>query len=196
MRFAIILCAGAIAARGQSSISAPSLGHVFDRESKSIRSILGVPGSAFFTPALPIGIVATRVAFSSVHDHALAGGSDGVFLVRLGDAKSAEPVAGLEPDPDLIVANPAGTHYAAYYRQAARIAIVGPVTAEAPAVRSIDAASLPGPVEMFALDDTATLIAASVLVTDGVEQSQSRLFVIEESAASEILSSPHISALA
>src|SRR5689334_23338849 len=106
----VVVCALAAAvvltpssSRAQDApVSGPVLGFVFDSNTGTFRAILGIPGAATQSEALPLGFSVSKAEIAPRQDFALAvvGEDATAAVVKLsGSYGTMIPIAGASPDP-------------------------------------------------------------------------------------------------
>jgi WD40 repeat protein len=114
----LMLGAFSVTAAAQTSRwSAPTLGFVYDADSKSIRTLSGVIGAASLEGGIAVSSKLDKASLSPNRQLALAesADSDHLLLVRWdGKAGSAEPLDGAPNTADLIAWSPDGSTAAVY----------------------------------------------------------------------------------
>jgi hypothetical protein len=139
-----------------TKIGVPSLGWVFDRQSASMRPILGTLGAAMLGPAIDAGFPIASAVIDSQRGFAIAVSAEDhrIRVVRLGtSANTTVLVDGAEASPDRMILSPAGSAAMLYSVKAGRIQVVTGLP-DAPVIsREISTTGLVGEVLDLAISD-------------------------------------------
>ncbi|HEY6389960.1 MAG TPA: hypothetical protein VIX89_01710 [Bryobacteraceae bacterium] len=139
---------------GQSRVSAPVAGLVFDGSLQTLRPINGIVGTARLGTPLDLGFQAGLAVVSPRQDYTLAtdAASGEMRLLRFRpDGISAAGISGAMNSPDRFVLSPAGRSAALYSASSARIQVIrGLLQAPGPAV---EMAGWPGSLTALAVND-------------------------------------------
>jgi hypothetical protein len=161
LSFATLLCAEA--ARAQNgNFSVPALGYVHDKEGRSLRPILGVPGAATVGDPLPSDFPITLAAIAPRLDYVLARAENQSKLLLIrhpgGDVSWSE-IDGVNADADQIVLDDSGRSAAVYSTGAGTVQVIAGLPDNPSVTRTIDAGGVrPG---AMALSADGRLLAAA-----------------------------------
>ena len=155
----------AVSLPGQSTLSGPSLGFVFDSDAKGIRPILGIPGAASLGKPLDLGIAVVKAAISPQEDYMLAFSSDSsLLLVRSNNGViSKDTNANIAGVPDLIAISPSGQSAVLFYRQMANVQVLTGLPKSLAAPQTIDISGLPNSLDTLAVTDDGQFVLATEL---------------------------------
>src|ERR1700736_294629 len=154
----------AVSLPGQSTLSGPSLGFVFDSDAKGIRPILGIPGAASLGKPLDLGIAVIKAAISPQEDYMLAFSSDSsLLLVRSNNGViSTDTNANIAGVPDLIAISPSGQSAVLFYRQMANVQVLTGLPKSLAAPQTIDISGLPNSLDTLAVTDDGQFVLAGL----------------------------------
>ncbi len=148
-----------------ASMGQPVLGYVTQSSGVRLRAILGVPGSAELSAALPLPGNVTRVYAAPGQAYALAerlGDDPAVVALQSGNALPPAPLAGAIRLPDLVAFSPTG-QAALLYSAAAGLQVITSLPGAPQIARTVSASTLPAGIQGAAVSDdgSAVLLAAA-----------------------------------
>lgn len=155
-----LICAPVMFAQS-SQLTGPISGYVFDRSSRGLRPILGIPGASTVGAPINFGGNAAAAWVAPRQDAAFVTASDGTFhLFRIQSGTATESVLnGLIEAPEQAVFSPTGTA-AALYRAGSIQTVRG--LPDAPAIAGmVNASALGAPNSLAVSDDGTVLLAAA-----------------------------------
>lgn len=102
--------AAGLACAQQGSVSGPVSGIVFDRASRELRPVLGIPGASLLGEPIPLGIEAATAWVAPLQNAAFVAGADGKLRwFRFDSGKASEIAFGEVAAPQAVVFSPSGT---------------------------------------------------------------------------------------
>ncbi|MDQ2944673.1 MAG: hypothetical protein M3Y27_01785 [Acidobacteriota bacterium] len=189
----------AVSLLGQSTLSGPSLGFVFDSDAKGIRPILGIPGAATLGKPMDLGTPIVKAAVSAQQDYVLAfPSSQSVLLVRIDHGTiSTDTNVDISAVPDVIAISPAGSAAALFYRQTAKIQVLTGLPKSITPGQNIDISGLPNSLDTLAITDDGQSVLAGFPenTTPGSQSGEVYLIRPDGSVPRSILTVAHASSL-
>lgn len=189
----------AVSLPGQSTLSGPSLGFVFDPDAKGIRPILGIPGAASLGKPLDLGIVVVKAAISPQEDYVLAFSSDASLLLVRSDSGSisTDTNANVPGIPDLIAISPSGQSAVLFYRQMSKLQVLTGLPKSLSVQQTIDISGLPNSLDTLAVTDDGKSVLAGFPenMTPGAQSGQVFIIPADGTAPRSILALGHASAI-
>ena len=145
-------------------IRGPVLGYTFDRRTKALSPIFGVPGASYVGEPLDLGFQLATAEISPFQNYVLGVEvtSEAVWLIDVrGDFAVARPLSGVAAGVDRIVLSPNGDAAGLYDRQVRQVQILIGLPDRLSLQKKIDLSTLPGVLTALAIsDDGGTLLAA------------------------------------
>ena len=157
--FTIFLIAAGVLCAEEGRLTGPAPGLVFDRESRSIRLMLGVPGSAHLGSDIAVGTDAASVSPNG--DAALIVRGDELVLLRGLETPSSLSIEGAIRGTTLFAWNADGDSAILYSAASRRAQIVSKLNTAPAAGAALDLASLEGVVNALAFDGSNAALAAA-----------------------------------
>jgi hypothetical protein len=149
--------------RSQSgNFSVPALGYVHDKETRSLRPILGIPGAATIGDTIRLPFAITLAAIAPRLNCALARIEDTSKLVlvrNLGSEISWTEIDGIRPEADRIVLSHSGRSAAAYGVTAGVVHVISGLPDHAAVTRTVDLTD--AQVRAVAVSDDGRLVAVA-----------------------------------
>ena len=162
LTLALLTLAVGGAAHSQSGIlPVPALGYVHDKEGRSLRPILGIPGAATVGEPIPLPFSITLAVVAPRLDCTLVrtGDTSKVVLIRnLGREISWTEIDGVSAEVDQIVLSNSGRSAAVY--AGAAVHVIGGLPDNPAVMRTVDVAGVP--VRAMAVSDDGRLLAAAI----------------------------------
>jgi hypothetical protein len=194
MRFSTLLffsiAAATMAPAQQIGLKGPVEGFLFDRPTKSLRAVMGVPGSAIFGPSLSDGLSLASVAPHQNYAIAFQAGNC-LFLSGLDSPPASVSVlSGIGQQPDDIVWSTDGSLALLYSWSANRIQTVTGFPSAPAAGAYLDLSSLGGTLSAIATDAHGKRIAV------GIEGAAGGVYLTSDKQSFvPVISSPQVVAL-
>ena len=160
----LLLPAASKVARSASGqgVRGPVLGYIFDKDSRLLRPINGIPGAAHVAAAVVLDFSPAVVEVSPNQDFALAVDAGG--RLRLVDLAAPTPTSTVVESAiagvDRVFISPSGAAAAAYDRGAGVVQVFDGLPAAADAAGEFTVASLPGVLTALAVSDGGAVLAA------------------------------------
>ena len=155
LTLALLIASTALAQANPGSIGGPVLGLAFDRASRSIRPLHGVPGSSIL--GLSLDAEGPLVEAAAAGDYAVAIDADGTAV--LVSANGRQPLPGSAKGASRVVTSPRGSAVALYFAASATAQIYTGMPDAPQSVRTVVLDS--APVELALSDDGLTLLESS-----------------------------------
>ena len=159
--FALLIAPAAVRP-ASNSIEGPRLGFVFDRATKSVRPILGIPGAATVGQPLESGLDLRKIAISPMQDYVLATeGEHNQVVVMATNHTPLVPVAiqGADRGPDQLSISAGGKAAALYYKGGNHVQVISGLPAAPKISARLYLSAGQAPSALAISDDGQTLLA-------------------------------------
>ncbi|MGA2883535.1 MAG: hypothetical protein ABSG13_31745 [Bryobacteraceae bacterium] len=171
MRFAFFFAIGLISTSRlpaqQTSLSGPVEAFTFDAPTRSLRAVIGFPGSASFGPVLLDNLDLASIALQQNYGIAFEGGKC-LFVSGLGSTSiSTAALAGVTKDPDGIVWSGNGSLAILYSRAGSWFQTIAGFPSAPVAGALVDVSSLGGSFTAIAVDSPGKQIAVAISGDNG-----------------------------
>jgi len=150
-----------LAAQLPASFQIPTMGYFFDADSRSIRTIAGIPGNARLDAPLALSMSVEKAALLPDQWHAIVASADldGVVVVDLRELKTL-PISGTSSSVSEIRVSPGGSTAALFYAAARKVVVVSGLPDMPVNQATIDISVPSGTLKQFAVaDDGTTLLS-------------------------------------
>src|SRR6187399_1097811 len=148
-----------LAAQLPASFQIPTMGYFFDADSRSIRTIAGIPGNARLDAPLALSMSVEKAALLPDQWHAIVASADldGVVVVDLRELKTL-PISGTSSSVSEIRVSPGGSTAALFYATARKVVVVSGLPDMPVNQATIDISVPSGTLKQFAVADDGTTL--------------------------------------